>query len=80
MGRVAQLAERGTGCGFLVALIGGAAVRTGFVGAGVGTTLGSAIGVMGVAIGGARTTLGSETGVKGEVIVCLVARRRICAI
>ena len=64
----------------MVALIGGGVVRMGFVGAGVGTTLGSPAGVMGVAIGGAVTTLGSETGVKGEVIGSLVARRRICAI
>jgi hypothetical protein len=80
MRRVARLAGRGTGCGCLVALVGGVAVRTGYVGAGVGTTLGSATGVMGVAIGGACTTLGSGTRVKGEVIVCLVSRQRICAI
>jgi hypothetical protein len=80
MGQVAQLGGRGTGCGFLVTLIGGGIVRTGFVGAGVGTTLGSVTGVMGMAIGGACTTLGSGTGVKGDVIFSLVAWRRICAI
>jgi hypothetical protein len=80
MGRVARVAGRGTGCDFLVTLIGGGVVRTGWVEAGVGTTLGSATGVMGVARGGACTTLGSGPGVKGEVMFGLVARRRSCAI